>query len=708
VTPGNEGSELDAMTATKLGQVDAPEAAVLSLDEPSVVSRSRSPALAVRFGLAGVAVASAIVGWVLFGDTDPTLWWGDYWPVRQLMAPAIAFSIGGAVLLGYRKARWPAGALLICGLLAGIALLLAGLWWDRMFKHGGFMPNPLFLANGVVTSLFMGLSLAILPQLYPDGPLPGRIWGVLLGVTAVLVVVGALQYAYNSPTIDDQVEWYFWSTVDGLGWLIALASLFVRWRRGSRLLRRQIVPFATVTVIMIAVTFVSPETTYISTDFAPFPYLLPYLQPTMIFFALWPPAVVISIAVAVLQYHLYDVRLVIRRAVVYGGISIALTAIFVGVYFAVLATLSGQVVSVRYRWVAVAVATAAVLAAEPVRRRIQIRMERRLLGERGDPLGVLARLHAALSNGNEEENTAYATVTRTVAVAVRSPSVALALHRGPQIETVSVTGAEQDAALVLPLVYRGERMGEMRVSPRTPGEPYGRVDRALLDQLANQTSGLVYALRRDTELESTRRRALETVAEERARLGRDLHDSIAPLLAGAGLTAEALRKGMAPGTADEQDAERLASRLRNAATEIRRLAHDLQPAPVDNRGLEAALADYIAALEAPEMPQIRLHAEVAGSLPTAVEQGAYLVMLEALNNVVGHAHAKHCEVSMTFVSNELVLCVVDDGVGLGRPYVSGIGITSMRSRVQALGGVFELGSAPDGGTLLRARIPVEL
>lgn len=156
------------------------------------------------------------------------------------------------------------------------------------------------------------------------------------------------------------------------------------------------------------------------------------------------------------------------------------------------------------------------------------------------------------------------------------------------METVSVIGKESDTALVLPLVYRGERLGEMRVSARTPGESYGRVDQALLEELANQTSGLVYALRRDTELESTRRRALETVAEERARLGRDLHDSIAPLLAGAGLMAQALRKGMIPGTADEHDAEQLAARLRNAATEIRRLAHDLQPAPVADRGLEAA------------------------------------------------------------------------------------------------------------------------
>jgi signal transduction histidine kinase len=200
---------------------------------------------------------------------------------------------------------------------------------------------------------------------------------------------------------------------------------------------------------------------------------------------------------------------------------------------------------------------------------------------------------------------------------------------------------------------------------------------------------------------------LEAVAEERARLGRDLHDGIAPLLAGAGLTAEALRKGMTPGTADEQDAERLAVRLRNAATEIRRLAHDLQSTPVDNRGVEAALKDYIATLDANEMPTIHFRTDIAGSLPTAVEQGTYLVVLEALNNVVSHAHAKHCEVSVALVSGELVLRVVDDGVGLSRPYLSGIGITSLRSRVQALGGIFDLGAAPNGGTLLQARIPVE-
>jgi two-component system NarL family sensor kinase len=107
------------------------------------------------------------------------------------------------------------------------------------------------------------------------------------------------------------------------------------------------------------------------------------------------------------------------------------------------------------------------------------------------------------------------------------------------------------------------------------------------------------------------------------------------------------------------------------------------------------------------MPRIRLRVDAPEWLPAAVAQGAYLVVLEALNNVVRHARASHCDVTVTVKSGELMLRVADNGVGLAQPYVSGIGITSMRSRVQALGGGFTLDAAVDGGTLLQARIPVE-
>ena len=68
MTPGKEESDRDAMTASRLDGVEVPVAAGHPLVSPTVDARSRAPALALRFGLPGVAVASALVGWVLFGQ----------------------------------------------------------------------------------------------------------------------------------------------------------------------------------------------------------------------------------------------------------------------------------------------------------------------------------------------------------------------------------------------------------------------------------------------------------------------------------------------------------------------------------------------------------------------------------------------------------------------------------------------------------------
>ena len=249
-----------------------------------------------------------------------------------------------------------------------------------------------------------------------------------------------------------------------------------------------------------------------------------------------------------------------------------------------------------------------------------------------------------------------------------------------------------------PLLYRGERLGELRVGHRTPGESYGRADIALLDQLAYQTAALVYGLRRDTELAQVRRESLEAVAEVQTRVGRDLHDGIAPLLAGAGLSAEALRMGMPEGTDDEREAEQLASRLRTAASEVRRLAHDLALDGAAASSLEADLRRHMATLKGPAVPEIELTIQAAEPLPGAIRQGAYLVILEAMNNVIQHAHARHAQVRVNGGPDELVLEVADDGVGLDEPYVSGLGVTSMRSRIQALGGTFDLAAGVVNGT----------
>ena len=305
--------------------------------------------------------------------------------------------------------------------------------------------------------------------------------------------------------------------------------------------------------------------------------------------SIWPPVAVATVAVAVVQYRLYDIQLAIRRVVIYGIMALILTVVFAA-------------------------------------------------GARSEPLRSLARLDALVSAGTDDEHTIYLTITETVAEAVRAPGVVLAMHPGPVMESPALSGAESPHALVVPLLHRSERLGELRFSPRTPGESYGRADRALLDQLASQAAALVHGLRRDRDIATLREDAIEAMAAQRTALGRDLHDGLAPLLAGAGLTADALRRGMPERSPDAEEAGRLATRLRNAASEVRQIAHVLQPTGVGTDGLAGRIEDYVA------------------------------------------SHAAHAEVSLRTAGEAVELVVSDDGRGIVQPYVSGWSSGSRRSR----------------------------
>jgi len=91
-------------------------------------------------------------------------------------------------------------------------------------------------------------------------------------------------------------------------------------------------------------------------------------------------------------------------------------------------------------------------------------------------------------------------------------------------------------------------------------------------------------------------------------------------------------------------------------------------------------------------------------LPAAVEVAAYRIVLEALTNVVRHAKARSCRVTLEFGS-DLVIEVSDDGHGLTESARAGVGLASMRERAEELGGHFSLDSTPATGTRVRVCLP---
>jgi signal transduction histidine kinase/GTP-sensing pleiotropic transcriptional regulator CodY len=201
------------------------------------------------------------------------------------------------------------------------------------------------------------------------------------------------------------------------------------------------------------------------------------------------------------------------------------------------------------------------------------------------------------------------------------------------------------------------------------------------------------------------------VLEERNRLARELHDSVMHALFSMSLISQAL-----PALVDRDMArareriDRLNELGRGAMAEMRALIFELRPAAFEEQGLAVALAKHIAAFESREGIAVDLKIEGEHRLPNSIEEAAFRVAQEALNNVAKHARATRVSVRLTMTMAELDLVVVDDGAGfdpMERPIGQRtLGLTSMRERAMLLGGDCTIGSASAQGTTVRLRLPV--
>jgi signal transduction histidine kinase len=201
------------------------------------------------------------------------------------------------------------------------------------------------------------------------------------------------------------------------------------------------------------------------------------------------------------------------------------------------------------------------------------------------------------------------------------------------------------------------------------------------------------------------------VAEERARIARELHDIVAHAVSVMVLQVGAVRHRLPDELADDRDALRdVEGAGRAALTEMRRLLGAMRR---DGDGVELTPQPGLGSLE-PLLDEIR-HAGLAVDLhiegervplPHAIDLSAYRIVQEGLTNALKHAHASHADVVVRYRPDELQIDVRDDGHGPSTSDGLGHGLVGIRERVKLYGGEMNAGAANGRGFVLTTRLPL--
>jgi signal transduction histidine kinase len=235
--------------------------------------------------------------------------------------------------------------------------------------------------------------------------------------------------------------------------------------------------------------------------------------------------------------------------------------------------------------------------------------------------------------------------------------------------------------------------------------------------LRQRTVRAAQAEERTAALEREHRDAQVAVADERARIARELHDVVAHSVSVMTVQAGAARmllntdpsQAVAPLLAVEETG-------RQAMTELRRLLGILRP---DDDSIDIApqpgLDDLPALVDTVSEAGLQVEMRAGGTirpLAPGVGLAAYRIVQEALTNSLRHAEAKHVRVCVDYGTEELHLEVRDDGQGQqsahhGHGVYHGRGLAGMRERAVVYGGELEAGPEPGGGYAVRASLPIE-
>jgi signal transduction histidine kinase len=617
--------------------------------------------------------------------------------------------------------RRPANRMGWLFLAAGLALAL-GTFTDPYGLHAlrvapGSLPAGRLVAwlNNWVFVIESAM-LAFLLLLFPNGRLRSRRWrpaawfvaGVYTSVGLVLIIRATRFWAHPFHAFPDGLyPWVLTAIVILLPvtYVISVVAVVVRFALSSGEERLQLKWFAAAALLVVAATSLTIVTNSLAAT---------VLQ-NLAFLCLYA-----AIGIAVLKYRLYEIDIVISKAVLYGSLAVFITAVYAALVVGV-GTLAGNR---RSPLLAALAAAVVAVAFQPARQWAGRLANRVVYGRRATPYQVLSDFARRIGGAYADEDVlpqmaqivAAGTGAERVVVWLRvddelRPEVSDGRQRpeawsagGRGVAPLPVDGQAMpplpDADMSVPVVHQGELLGAISVK-MPKDEPLRPAGEQLVADVASQAGLVLSNVGLIEDLRASRQRLVAAQDETRRRLERNIHDG-----AQQDLVALAIKLRLAETTVNEEPARLMLGELQadaaGALENLRDLARGIYPPLLADLGLAAALSAQASKSPVP----VAVDADGIGRFGQDTEAAVYFCCLEALQNIAKYAHATQARICLQAQNGTLRFTVSDDGTGYDARHTPlGSGQRNMADRLAALGGQLEVRSAPGQGTTITAQLP---
>jgi signal transduction histidine kinase len=709
------------------------------------VSRGQS---IVAWALAVIALASfAVFGTVYFSPiTPPALFRAGGGAISAFWLLPYASIVPVGLLIALRRPANPIGWLALAGgalLPLGAAASLTG---SILATTQDAIGGPILLVSALWNAPGGGVLTVLVAMLlvFPDGHLPSRRWRWVLYAVVADGAIGTLLAIINPtpgtlgmvavPTPGVALPVSVFAIRGAAGVVVTLStlvnfvlialgagvllSIFLRMRSADPDRRHQIKWVAFAAVVDLTTVLVLNVIPVGSGSAPPLAYFL-IAGPLLVVAG---SSVPVAIGIAMLKYRLYDIDVIISRALVYAVLAALITVVYIGVAVGA-GTLVGSGGKPNLALSILATAIVAV-GFQPVRERVQRVTNRLVYGKRATPYEVLSefsgrvaetyaadevlpRMARVLQEGTAADSaTVWLRGIAELRPAATFPDGAFSYPSMPMNNGTLPTLPQ--ATRVVEVRHQGELLGALSVSKRR-GETLTPIEQKLVDDLAHQAGlvlknvGLSADLQaRLEELRASRQRLVHAQDLERRRLERNLHDGaqqhlvalkvklgLAEMLLGRDPAKAAVTLEQLKGDADE------------ALETLRDLARGIYPPLLADKGLVVALESQARKATV----TVHVDADGVGRYPQDVEATVYFCVLEALQNVQKYAKASQVVVCLRESDDMLSFEVADDGAGFDVANAKkGAGLTNMADRLEALDGSLEVVAHPESGTCVRGRL----